>query len=86
MLMAVVSLGFVVGMPYLMDSSKLNIDLARDVTLLICISVDEETKAEFKAIQEKSPLTQATNAASLGDFDLAGWMAGKKNDDKTKTT
>ncbi|CAD0092951.1 unnamed protein product [Aureobasidium vineae] len=68
-LMGVLSMGLVFGMPYLMEN------------------MDEETKAEFAEIQKQGPLGMATGAAGgpgqntaqqIQNFDLAGWMAGKK--------
>jgi hypothetical protein len=50
-------------------------------------TVDDEAKAEFAEIQKQGPLGmgggaaggQAQNAAQqIQNFDLAGWMAGKK--------
>ena len=38
--------------------------------------MDDETKAEFAEMQKKSPMA-ANPAASIQNFDLASWMAGK---------
>ncbi|KIV98969.1 uncharacterized protein PV09_09299 [Verruconis gallopava] len=40
-------------------------------------NMDEETKAEFEAMQ-KERRTAANPAAAMQNFDLAGWMAGSK--------
>ena len=41
--------------------------------------MDPEAKAEFEEMQKKSPLMGSQGAANqLQNFDLAGWMAGKK--------
>ncbi|KAF2271706.1 uncharacterized protein EI97DRAFT_259900 [Westerdykella ornata] len=43
-------------------------------------NMDPETKAEFEEMQKKSPLTSGANPAeALQNFDLASWMAGKKD-------
>ncbi|KAG9572833.1 hypothetical protein KCU77_g12050, partial [Aureobasidium melanogenum] len=67
-LMGVLSMGLVFGMPYLMEN------------------MDEETKAEFAEMQKQGPLGLGGGAGGQGqntaqqiqNFDLAGWMAGKK--------
>jgi succinyl-CoA synthetase alpha subunit len=49
-------------------------------------TVDEETKAEFAEIQKQGPLgiggasggAGQNTAQQIQNFDLAGWMAGKK--------
>jgi hypothetical protein len=49
-------------------------------------TVDEETKAEFAEIQKQGPLGMGgasggagqNTAQQIQNFDLAGWMAGKK--------
>jgi hypothetical protein len=49
-------------------------------------TVDEETKAEFAEMQKQGPLGLGGGAGGQGqntaqqiqNFDLAGWMAGKK--------
>jgi hypothetical protein len=56
------------------------------VRILIFKTVDEETKAEFAEIQKQGPLGMGGGAGGAGqntaqqiqNFDLAGWMAGKK--------
>lgn len=40
-------------------------------------TVDEETKAEFEDVQKSTP-GAGNPAAALQNFDLAGWMAGRK--------
>ncbi|KAF2200246.1 hypothetical protein GQ43DRAFT_441729 [Delitschia confertaspora ATCC 74209] len=65
-LMAIVGMGLVFGMPYLMEN------------------MDEETKAEFEAMQKKSPMAQANPAQQLQNFDLASWMAGKTDQGPSK--
>ncbi|KAF2640465.1 hypothetical protein P280DRAFT_549337 [Massarina eburnea CBS 473.64] len=61
-LMALVSMVLVVGMPYLMDN------------------MDPDTKAEFEEMQKNSPIKGAATdtASQIQNFDLASWMAGKK--------
>lgn len=40
--------------------------------------MDPETKAEFEEMQKSSPITGSEGAAaSIQNFDLASWMAGK---------
>lgn len=47
-------------------------------------NMDPETKAEFEAQQKKSILGNAGAGGNpLGDFDMAGWMAGTS---KTKSS
>lgn len=91
-LMGVLSMGLVFGMPYLMENSKFILILfqtqfARRVWFILTLeTVDEETKAEFAEMQKQGPLGLAGGAGGQGqntaqqiqNFDLAGWMAGKK--------
>jgi len=58
-LMAIFSLGLIVGMPYLLEN------------------MDPESRAEFEEMQKQHTVA-ANPAASLQNFDLAGWMAGSK--------
>jgi len=49
--------------------------------------VDDEDRAAFEELQKKSPLAAATNpAASLQNFDLASWMAGKSGREAASST
>lgn len=73
-LIAIFSLGLIVGMPYLLENSMF-------FHLLYCEgranedTVDPELREEFDAMQKnKGPVTNP--AAALQNFDLAGWMAG----------
>lgn len=83
--MGLFSLVLIVGMPYLMDSSKF---FFFSLFLLSGVwfgadangkkTVDDETRAEFEEMQKKSPLATATNPAQqLQNFDLASFLAGK---------
>lgn len=44
-------------------------------------NMDPETRAEFEEMQKKSPVTGAEGAAaSIQNFDLASFLAGKSSD------
>jgi hypothetical protein len=83
-LIAIVTMGIVFGMPYLMDNSGppsliLSLLLLTQNTL-----VDPELKAEFEERQKASPLSGGQAANPLQNFDAAAWLAGssgKKNAD-----
>ncbi|KAH7073737.1 hypothetical protein BKA63DRAFT_39689 [Paraphoma chrysanthemicola] len=62
-LMAVVSMGLMFGMPKLMEN------------------MDPEMKEEFEEMQKNGVLGSGTTntAAQIQNFDLASWMAGKKD-------
>lgn len=86
-LLGLVGFAFVIGMPYLLDTStsppvplhspllptQTNIKIHHQHT------VDPETRAEFEEQQKKSILNTANRGAatSLQNFDMAAWMAGK---------
>jgi len=42
--------------------------------------VDPETREEFEKQQASSPLAGLTGGNPTGSFDMASWMAGKKDD------
>jgi hypothetical protein len=77
-LMAVVSLGLIVGMPYLMDNRKFHCRSISVTHTLTASTVDPEAKAEFEEMTKNNPVA-ANPAAALQNFDLAGWMAGSKS-------
>lgn len=80
-LMAVVGFGFVVGMPYLLDSSTLFSTPPPPIGLITNPNpptVDPEMKKEFEEQQKNSMLSGGGGAANpLQNFDMAAWMAGK---------
>lgn len=79
-LMAVFSLALIVGLPYLMENSKIRLCNRGKPKMLTYMPVDDDTKAEFEEMQKQGVTGRGavTNPAeSLQNFDLAGWMAGK---------
>jgi hypothetical protein len=74
-LMAVFSLGLIVGMPYLLDNSTYPQDPHHFTFANRATTVDPEAKAEFEAMQKRNPMA-ANPATTIQNFDLAGWMAG----------
>lgn len=40
--------------------------------------MDEETKKEFAEMQASGPLGAQEKANAIQNFDMAGWLAGKK--------
>ena len=79
-LIAVVAMGMMFGMPYLMENSKFLLLRSTAIlvkTKLIPAAVDPEMKEEFEAQSKKSMLTGgAKHENPLKDFDMAAWMAG----------
>lgn len=95
-LIAVVGLGFVVGMPYLMDSSMFHppfpaacSDFPRWIStadVVACAVVDPEMKKEFEEQQKKSILSGGASTANpLQNFDMAGWIAAKTSGQSAET-
>lgn len=95
-LIAVVGLGFVVGMPYLMDSSRSLFSpflfllphrhRTRQLMHLQFI-VDPEMKKELEEQQKKSILSGGASTANpLQNFDMAGWMAAKTSGTSAETS
>ena len=80
-LIAVVGLGIVIGMPYLLDNSTspLTPPIAiNDVRITDDGAVDPEMRAEFEEQQKKSILSGGASTGNpLQNFDMAAWMAGK---------
>lgn len=86
-LMALVSMVLIFGMPYLMENSKSfhphvlsvlswHVFFMDEANLF---SVDPETRAEFESMQKQSGLG-GNPADKIQNFDLAGLLAGKKDD------
>jgi hypothetical protein len=83
-LIAIFTLGMVVGMPYLMENSTsfpFPVSPLQADPILTIRAVDPETKAEFEEMQKKTSGGVAGPASSLQNRDFAGdfasWMAGK---------
>ncbi|KJZ77779.1 hypothetical protein HIM_02956 [Hirsutella minnesotensis 3608] len=84
-LMGAVSMLIFVGMPYLMDNSRLDA-VHNTITDVDSSAVDPEMKAEFEAQQRKGPMAAMMGGAQpggnpLGDFDMAAFLAGSKKKD-----
>lgn len=74
-LMAIVSLGLILGMPYLMDNCKSPVTHKTcSLHSLTRSTVDPEAKAEFEEMTKNNPIA-ANPAAAIQNFDLSGWMA-----------
>ena len=79
-LMAIVGLGIVIGMPYLLDNSTAPpLPFSSSwVWLIVACAVDPEMRAEFEEQQKRSVLSGGASATNpLQNFDMAAWMAGK---------
>ncbi len=77
-LIAIVGLGFVFGMPYLMDNSTSLLTILISISLTELPVVDPDMKKEFDEQQKKSILSGgAATPNPLQNFDMAAWMAGK---------
>jgi hypothetical protein len=95
-LLALVSMGIVFGMPYLMDNSMfypffLSFSLLHFLFILgfaandVLLSVDPELRAEFEERQKASPLAGGQAANPLQSFDAAAWLAGSSSSGTKKS-
>jgi ER membrane protein complex subunit 7 len=88
-LMGGVSMLLFVGMPYIMDNSTkhhtLPILTTQRANLPSPPPVDPEMKAEFEARQKAGPMGMMAGGAQqespLGNFDMAGFLAGSQKKD-----
>lgn len=87
-LMAIVSMGLMFGMPYMMENSTLHTQHRKMIGGMTDTStVDPEMKEEFEEMQKNGVLGSGTTntAAQIQNFDLAGWMAGKTDSGSTQS-
>lgn len=84
-LIAIVGMGMMIGMPYLMDSStflpsppypRSSLPMLRMLKSTCVRIVDPEMRKEFEEQQKSSPLANVNVANPMAGFDIAAWMAG----------
>lgn len=81
--MALFSMVLIFGMPKLMENSEFSCDVLLVGLITDMHKVDPEMKQEFEDMQKNGVLgSGSTNTAQqIQNFDLASWMAGKKDSD-----
>lgn len=90
-LIAVVGMGMMFGMPYLLDNSEPLFLPSFVMVTGACvytndIPVDPETRQEFEEAQKSGPLAGVTAATNpMQGFDMAAWMAGSGAKHTTST-